>query len=96
MRMRAFQQMIEDCTQRKIGLILVKSISCMGRNTVQFVQTYTELKRLGVDVYYEVEQLSIHDPKSVLMLTIYAGLYQNESESISFSVGWGIRTRFAN
>lgn len=96
LRMRAFQQMMDDCRQRKIDLILVKSISRMGRNTVQLLQTYTELKQLGVDVYFEVEQLSIHDPKAVLMLTIYAGLYQNESESKSFSVRWGIRTRFAD
>lgn len=96
LRMRAFQQMMDDCRQRKIDLILVKSISRMERNTVQLLQTYTELKQLGVDVYFEVEQLSIHDPKAVLMLTIYAGLYQNESESKSFSVRWGIRTRFAD
>lgn len=96
MKMRAFQQMMEDCRQGKIDLILVKSISRLGRNTVQLLQTYTELKPLGVDVYFEVEQLSIHDPKAVLMLTIYAGLYQNESESKSFSVRWGLRTRFAD
>lgn len=96
LRMRAFQQMMEDCKQGKIDLILVKSISRMGRNTVQFLQAYTELKQLGVDVYFEVEQISIRDPKAVLLLTIYAALYQNESESKSFAVRWGIRARFAD
>lgn len=95
-KMRAFQQMLEDCRQGKIDLILVKSISRMGRNTVQFLQACNELKQLGVDVYFEVEQLSIHEPKAVLMLTIYAALYQNESESKSLSIRWGIRTRFAD
>ena len=96
LKMRDFQRMMEDCRNGHIDLILVKSISRMGRNTVQFLQSCTELNRLGVDVYFEVEKLYIHDPKAVRLLTIYASVYQNESESKSELVRWGIRTRFAN
>ena len=96
LKMRNFQRLMDDCRNGKIDLILVKSISRMGRNTVQFLQACTELNRLGVDVYFEVEKLYIHDPKAVRLLTIYASLYQNESQSKSDLVCWGIRTRFAN
>lgn len=96
LKMRDFQRMLEDCRNGHIDLILVKSISRMGRNTVQFLQSCTELHQLGVDVYFEVEKLYIHDPKAVRLLTIYASMYQNESESKSDLVRWGIRTRFAN
>lgn len=96
LRMRDFQRMMEDCRNECIDLILVKSISRMGRNSVQFLQSCTELNRLGVDVYFEVEKLYIHDPKAARLLTIYASVYQNESESKSELVRWGIRTRFAN
>lgn len=95
LKMRAFQQMIEDCRKGKIDLIIVKSISRMGRNTVQFLQLCKELKSLDVDVFFEVEKLHLHDPKTELILSIYASLYQNESESKSFAVRWGIRARFA-
>ena len=96
LKMRDFQRMLEDCRNGKINLILVKSISRMGRNTVQFLQACTELNDLGVDVYFEVEKLHINDPQAVRLLTIYASLYQNESESKSALITWGIRVRFAN
>ena len=96
LKMRDFQRMLEDCRNGKIDLVLVKSISRMGRNTVQFLQACTELNGLGVDVYFEVEKLHINDPQAVRLLTIYASLYQNESESKSALITWGIRVRFAN
>lgn len=95
-KMKAFQQMMADCREKKIDLILVKSISRMGRNTVQFLQACEELNRLGVEVFFELERLYISNPKAVQLLTIHASVYQNESESKSYAVTWGIRTRFAN
>lgn len=94
LKMRDFQRMLEDCRNGKIDLIIVKSISRMGRNTVQFLLACTELNDLGVDVYFEVEKLHINDPQAVRLLTIYASLYQNESKSALIT--WGIRVRFAN
>ena len=96
LKMRDFQRLLDDCRNGKIDLILVKSISRMGRNTVQFLQACTELNDLGVDVYFEVEKLHINDPQAVRLLTIYASLYQNESESKSTQICWGIRVRFAD
>lgn len=92
--MRAFQQMMMDCRTGKIDLILVKSISRLGRNTVQFLEACNELNQLRVEVYFEVEKLFISNPKAVKMLTIYAGLYQNESEGKSYSIRWGNTARF--
>ena len=95
-KMRDFQRMMADCRAGKIDLILVKSISRLGRNTLQFLQVCDELKQLGVDVYFEVEKIYLHNPKAVRLLTIYASVYQNESEVKSANTRWGIRTRFAN
>jgi len=95
-KMRAFQRMMADCRAGKIDLILVKSISRLGRNTLQFLQVCDELKQLGVDVYFEVEKIYLHNPKAVRLLTIYASVYQNESETKSANTRWGIHTRFAN
>ncbi len=95
-KMRDFQRMMDDCRASKIDLILAKSISRLGRNTLQFLQACDELKQLNVDVYFEVEKLYLHNPKAVRLLTIYASVYQNESEVKSAYTCWGIRTRFAN
>ena len=95
-KMKEFQRMMEDCKAGKIDYILVKSISRLGRNTLQFLQACNELNKLGIDVYFEVEKLHINDPQAVRMLTLYASLYQNESETKSFAIRWGFRVRFNN
>jgi DNA invertase Pin-like site-specific DNA recombinase len=95
-KMDAFQRMMADCRVGKIDFILIKSISRMGRNTVEFLKACSELNRLGVEVFFEVEKVYASDPRAVRMLTIFAGLYQNESEAKSFAIAWGHRVRFAD
>ncbi len=95
-KMHNFQKMLQDCREKKINFILVKSISRMGRNTLQFLKTCDEFNRLGVEVFFEVEKLYISNPEAVRILTIYASVYQNESEEKSANISWGIRTRFAS
>ena len=95
-KMKEFQRMMDDCRAGKIDLILVKSISRLGRNTVQFLQACNELNSLGVDVYFEVEKLYISNSKAIRLLTVYATVYQNESETKSFAIHWGHLVRFQN
>ena len=63
---------------------------------MQFLQACNELNELKIDVYFEVEKLHISNPKAVRMLTVYASLYQNESETKSYGVHWGNVVRFKN
>ena len=93
-KMKNFQRMMRDCRDGKIDLILVKSVSRLGRNTVQFLQACGELNRFGVDVFFEVERLHINDPDAIRLLTIYASLFQNESEDKSAAIRWSFRVRF--
>ena len=95
-KMYDFQRMMDDCRSGKIDLIITKSISRLGRNTLQFLNACEELKSLDVDAYFEVEKLYLHNPKAVRLLTIYASVYQNESEVKSAYTRWGIHTRYAN
>ena len=60
------------------------------------MQACKELNSLGVDVYFEVEKLYISNPKAVRLLTVYASVYQNESETKSFAIHWGHLVRFQN
>lgn len=95
-KMYNFQRMMDECRAGNIDLILTKSISRLGRNTLQFLSACEELKALNVDVFFEVEKLYLHNPKAVRLLTIYASVYQNESEMKSANTRWGIHTGFAN
>ncbi len=53
-----FVKMLKACKQGKIDLILTKSISRFGRNTLNTLKTLYELFSLGVKVYFEKENLN--------------------------------------
>jgi DNA invertase Pin-like site-specific DNA recombinase len=93
-KMPQFQNMMNACRDGHIDLILVKSVSRFGRNTLEMLIAFQELKDMGVDVSFDVEKLSLKDPNSALMLTIYSALAQGESEARSYNIRWGIRQGF--
>jgi DNA invertase Pin-like site-specific DNA recombinase len=58
------------------------------------LQTFEKLKSIGIDVYFELENMHLSHPQAMLLLTIYASLAQNESESKRHNIRWGIRRGF--
>jgi len=91
-----FRSMIQKCKRGTIDLILTKSISRFGRNTLDELRTLQDLRALGVDVYFEQENIWLHDPQVQMLITLYCALAQNESENISRNIRWGIRQGFKN
>jgi len=90
----ALQAMMKKCRQGKIDLILTKSISRFGRNTLNTLITARELKALGVDVWFEKEHIHLLSEDSEMMLTAYAMFAQAESESMSRNIRAGVRYGF--
>lgn len=95
---KQFLKMIQDAKDGKIDRIIVKSVSRFARNTVDCLATVEELTALGVDVFFELQNLSsLQDSKTTRMqLTMYASMAQEESETISESVAYGIREGIKN
>ena len=85
--------MIKACRQGKIDLILTKSMSRFGRNTLDTLKTLYELFSLGVKVYFEKENLNNYDKEMRTIMGIYAGFAQEESKSMSDNIKWGICER---
>ena len=81
-----FIKMIEDCRSGMIDCIWTKSVSRFGRNTVDTLIYTRELRSLGIDVFFEKE--NIHSTKSSgeLMLTLMAAFAESESEAMSENV----------
>ena len=52
-----FNEMIAQCRKKKIDLILTKSISRFARNTVDCIDHVRLLKRLGIAVVFEKENI---------------------------------------
>lgn len=89
-----FQQMLEDCCNGRIDLILTKSISRFARNTVTLLETVRMLKALRVDVYFEEQNIHTMSADGELMLTILASYAQEESLSASENQKWRIKKNF--
>ena len=90
----AFQAMIRQCREEKINLILTKSISRFGRNTLDILRVLQELRELNVDVFFEKEDLWLHERDLQIVLTAYCAFAQTESEDMSRNIRWGIKRSF--
>ena len=89
-----FQRLLADSEGGRIDLILTKSLSRFARNTVTLLETVRNLKRLGVDVYFEEQNIHSISADGELMLTILASYAQEESLSASENCKWRIRNNF--
>ena len=89
-----FQKMLEECRKGNVDLIVTKSISRLARNTVTLLETVRELKALGVDVYFEEQNIHTLSADGELMLSILASYAQEESLSASENQKWRIRKSF--
>jgi len=86
-----FRRLMADCEAGKIDLIYTKSISRFGRNCIDFLVVLRRLKELGVDVYFQNEDVLLSSEAGELILTLHAALAQAESEDKSTSIKWGIK-----
>ena len=53
----AFNEMMQKAREGQIDLIITKSISRFGRNTLDCLKCIRELKQLNVDVYFEKDYI---------------------------------------
>lgn len=89
-----FQRMLDDCRNGKIDLVITKSISRFARNTVTLLETVRELRNLGVDVFFEEQNIHTISYEGELMLTILASYAQEEALSVSENQKWRVRKNF--
>lgn len=88
-------QMLEDARAGKIDHILAKSIARFARNVVDCLSIIDELKKLGVGVHFDENNLYTLDTTGALVLTILATVAEEESRSKSFIMDWSVERRFS-
>lgn len=91
-----FTRLLQDCKTGKVDMVITKSISRFARNTVTLLETVRELKQIGVDVYFEEQNIHSISSDGELMLTILASYAQEESLSASENQKWRIKRNFEN
>ena len=89
-----FQRLLRDCEAGLIDMVITKSISRLARNTVTLLETVRALKDMGVDVFFEEQNIHTMSADGELMLTILASYAQEESLSASENQKWRVRRNF--
>lgn len=83
-----FQRLMNDAQKGLFEMVVVKDISRVARNTVDFLQSIRKLKVMGVNmVFITANMTSLGD--SEFILTIFGAMAQEESSNLSKRVKWG-------
>ena len=90
----AFERLCRDCRLGKIDLVITKSVTRFARNALTTLETVREFKELGIDVFFEKENIHSLSKDGELVLTFLASYAQEESRSVSENCKWRIRKKF--
>ncbi len=89
-----FNRMLRHATEKKIDLILCKSVSRFARNVLDSINTIRKLRQLGVRIIFDKENIDTDDMASEFILTMLSATAQEESRSISENITWAKTKRF--
>lgn len=93
---KEFKKLLAKCRKKKIDMIITKSISRFSRNTVDTLEVLLELRLLGIEVIFEKENLRLSNPKTMLHLEMACAFAQEEINSHSQNIKWGVKHGFQN
>ena len=92
---REFARLLEDCKNRKVNYVLVKSMSRFGRDTVESIESIRLLQKAGVAIYFMVEEKEITKDTPEFDLSVRASIIQSENEHRSENIKIGLRQRLS-
>jgi DNA invertase Pin-like site-specific DNA recombinase len=85
-----YKKLLRDCKRGKIDMIIVKSMSRLGRDALELIKRIREWKALGITLYLETEMINTMTTDN-FTIDVLAGLAQAESEARSEAIKFGIR-----
>ncbi|KIR03590.1 Recombinase [Lachnospiraceae bacterium TWA4] len=91
-----FERLLQACREGKIDMVVTKSVTRFARNTLVLLREVRNLKELGVDVYFELENIHTMSITGEIMLTAFASFAEDQAKRISDYAKWSIRKRFEN
>ena len=88
-----FQKLIQDASDKKIDLILCKSVSRWSRNMLDGLNAIKLLTGKGVHIIFEEQKIDTRTPGVLLPLHLAQSVAQAESESISENLKWTFKNK---
>jgi Site-specific recombinases, DNA invertase Pin homologs len=90
----SFRKLIDDCYAGKIDLVVTRAVSRFARNLLDCLNYVRELKKIGVEIFFEQESLRTMDGTSEMILTVLSMVAQEESHIKSEAMNSSIEIRF--
>lgn len=92
---KEYKRMLEDVKAKKVKIVLTKSVSRFGRDTIETLEALQIIRESEARIIFEQEQLDSADTDSSLMISIIESLAQSENENRSENIKWGLKRRAA-
>ena len=91
-----FNRMIRECENGHIDIVLTKSISRFGRDTVETLEAVRKIKDAGKRIIFERDKIDTETVDSELLLSMIEVCEQTENEWRSENIRIGLKQRAAN
>ena len=86
-----FNRMLEDCRNQKLDIIATKSMSRLGRDSLESGEAVRTIRKAGVEIYFQSEETFVEQSDSELELMIRAAISQSENEHRSENIRMGLK-----
>lgn len=90
------QNLLTDAKKKKFDAIIAKSVSRLGRNTVENLQTAHEIESLGIRLILPEDNYDTETSTSRLMFNLKAVLAEEESAKLSERIKIGLQASARN
>ena len=91
-----FNRMLDMCKAKQLDIIITKSVSRFGRNTIDVLTTLQTLVDLGIRIYFEAEQMWSDDPSTRVYITVATAVAEGQVKERHENITWAIREQIRN
>lgn len=92
---KEFLRMLEDIKKEEVNIIVTKSVSRFGRDTVDALEALKVIKQAIARIIFEQENLDSQEDDTDMIIFIMESLAQSENEQRSENIKWGLKQRAA-
>lgn len=90
---KEFSRMLEDLKKEDVNIIVTKSVSRFGRDTVDALEALKVIKQASARIIFEQENLDSQEDDTDIIISIMESLAQSENEQRSENIKWGLKQR---
>ncbi|MCI5839101.1 MAG: recombinase family protein, partial [Peptoniphilaceae bacterium] len=90
---KEFSRMLEDIKKEDLNIIVTKSVSRFGRDTVDALEALKVIRQANSRIIFEQENLDSQEDDADLIISIMESLAQSENEQRSENIKWGLKQR---